>query len=71
MNQNNESAGVNLLQRQCSVFNTPDDQFDFDFLRDYDESTLADRPEPFRLRLDSEYLWEGDDDIYGDIVAST
>jgi hypothetical protein len=52
------------------VFDRPDQYLDFNFLRDYDDSSLADE-DPFRLRLDSEYVWEGDDDMYGDIVAST
>jgi hypothetical protein len=26
---------------------------------------------PYRMRLDSEYVWEGGEDMYEDIVAST
>ena len=62
---------MNLIQRQSSVFSHPVQQLDFDFLRDFEQSSLFD-DDLCRHRLDSEYVWEGGDgDMYEDIVAST
>lgn len=49
------------------------DQLEFDFYGNYDSNQLmGDEPiAPSRMRLDSEYLWEGEEMMYEDIVAST
>lgn len=49
------------------------DQLEFDFYGNYDSSNLlSDEPvATSRMRLDSEYVWEGEEMMYEDIVAST
>lgn len=56
--------------RDISAFSLPFDQLDFDFLGNYEASQIM-NDEPFRMRLDSEYVWEGEEMMYEDIVAST
>jgi len=53
------------------MFSIPFDQLDFDFFGSQFDSNHFNNEEPFRMRLDSEYLWEGEEMMYEDIVAST
>lgn len=58
------------MQRQFSVPAEANQHFDFDFDGNIEHSSLLD-DDLYRMRLDSEYVWEGGEDMYEDIVAST
>ena len=64
------NSGANLMQRQFSAFTPSDQQIDFDFKPDLEQSSFYEE-NPQRFRFDSEYVWEAGDDMYDDIVAST
>lgn len=54
------------------MFQLPFDQLEFDFYGNYSSGQMLNEGEPVtRMRLDSEYLWEGEEMMYEDIVAST
>ena len=57
------------MQRQYSAFGPSNEDLEFDFDGNIESSLLHE--DPFRMRLDSEYVWEAGDDMYDDIVAST
>ena len=61
---------MSLMERNLDPFSDPDDYFNFDDPEPFNPSSLYSGPVG-RSRLDSEYLWEGEGDIYDDIVAST
>jgi hypothetical protein len=51
------------------------DQLEFDFYSNFDSRNMMSDEHhnsgPLRMRLDSEYVWEGEEMMYEDIVAST
>ncbi|CDW83548.1 UNKNOWN [Stylonychia lemnae] len=60
-----------MMNQDFSMFSIPFDNLDFEFLSPQFDSNHFNIEEPFRMRLDSEYLWEGEEMMYEDIVAST
>lgn len=69
------SGGVanNQFNIDCSLFGMTIDQLEFDFYGNYDSNQMMNEEmrTPTRMRLDSEYVWEGEEMMYEDIVAST
>eukprot|EP00347_Sterkiella_histriomuscorum_P007809 403347478 len=70
---NNGGGASSLFNLDCSLFGITMDQLEFDFYSNYNSGNLmSDEPiTTTRMRLDSEYVWEGEEMMYEDIVAST